>query len=98
MALMGSGLRLLERTRAGVVHVDLKACSEYAPDPAKVAAISCPVLVVAGTRDLLTPVRAGTAVAAMLKGAKVVQLEGSGHAMTAEDPDGVLLALRGFLG
>jgi pimeloyl-ACP methyl ester carboxylesterase len=98
ITLMGSGLRLLERSRDGVVYSDLKACSEYHPAEAMLAAIACPVLVVAGTRDLLTPARAGAAVAALLPGAKVVNLQGSGHAMSSEDPDGVLAALRGFLG
>jgi pimeloyl-ACP methyl ester carboxylesterase len=98
IALMGSGLALLERSRPGVVHSDLRACSEYLPTEAKLAAITCPVLVLAGTRDLLTPARAGAAVAALLPGAKVVTLEGAGHAMASEDPEGVLRALRGFLG
>jgi pimeloyl-ACP methyl ester carboxylesterase len=98
MAMMGGNLRLLERSLPGVVYADLKACSDYRAGEAQLRAIACPVLVVAGSRDLLTPARAGMALAALFTGAKVAQLEGSGHAMMAEDPDGVLAALRGFLG
>jgi pimeloyl-ACP methyl ester carboxylesterase len=98
ISLMGSGLRLLERSRAGVVYADLKACNGYRASEAAIAAIACPVLVVAGTRDLLTPARAAAAFAALIPGARLVTLEGAGHTMMSEDPDGVLAALRGFLG
>jgi pimeloyl-ACP methyl ester carboxylesterase len=56
------------------------------------------VLVVSGTRDLLTPAKAGAALAAVIAESRLVKLEGSGHSLTTEDPDGVLKALRGFLG
>jgi len=98
MAMMGANLRLLERSRPGVLYTDLKACGDYHADEARLRTIACPVLVVAGARDLLTPARSGVALAALLPGARVVRLEAPGHAMMAEDPDGVLKALRGFLG
>jgi pimeloyl-ACP methyl ester carboxylesterase len=98
ITLMGSHLRLLERSHPGGVHADLKACKDYQPDEAMLRAIACPVLVVSGTRDLLTPAKAGAALAAVIAESRLVKLEGSGHSLTTEDPDGVLKALRGFLG
>jgi len=98
MTLMGSYLRLLERSHPGAVHADLKACSGYQPAEAMLRAIACPVLVVSGTRDVLTPAKAGTAFAALIPGARLVKLEGAGHSMSTEDPEGLLKALRGFLG
>jgi pimeloyl-ACP methyl ester carboxylesterase len=98
ITLMGSGLRLLERSHPGAVHADLNACSTYQPGEAKLREITCPVLVVSGTRDVLTPAKAGTAFAALIPGAKFVKLEGSGHSSSTEDPEGLLKALRGFLG
>jgi pimeloyl-ACP methyl ester carboxylesterase len=98
MTLMGSHLRLLERSHPGAVHADLRACSDYQPGEAKLRAIGCPALVITGRRDLLTPAKSGAALAEVIAKARLVKLEGSGHSVTTEDPDGVLIALRGFLG
>lgn len=52
-----------------------------------------PSLVVAGTRDILTPVPAGRALARLLPGCDFVVLRGAGHQLMQERPDelGVLL-------
>ncbi len=58
--------------------------------------VSCPVLVVHGSHDLLSPVqRAG--VLAHATGGTCVVLEGSGHAPHARDPVKVNLLLREFI-
>jgi len=97
MWLMGSAIRLMERTPPGVLHTDLVACNAWTGGLEAAAAVRCPSLVVIGARDIMAPPRAAKALAETLAGARVVTLPDTGHAMMAEQPDAVLDALRGFL-
>jgi len=96
MWMVGSGLRLMERTRPGVLHVDLLACRQYAAGLEAAAAVACPVLVILGARDGMAPVKGAQALLAALRDRRVVTLPQSGHALMAEMPDAVLDALREF--
>lgn len=99
MWMFGINRRLMERQHSGVMYNDLAACHAYAHGAdaaAAVAAGKCPTLIVAGSRDLMTPTRNTKALAQMLPHAKVVTLPGAGHAMMAEQPDALLDALIGF--
>ena len=89
--------RLMERAAPGVLHADLDACNAYGEPLEKLDAVRCPVLLLLGEQDLLTPRRATRAMAERLADARTVVLPGCGHMMTAERPDAVLDALRGFL-
>jgi pimeloyl-ACP methyl ester carboxylesterase len=97
MWMTGSALRLMERTRPGVLHSDLTACQSYGNGLVDAAAVRCPVLAVVGGRDQMTPVKGARALLDTLAGVRVVTLQGAGHAMMAEQPDAVLDALRTFL-
>jgi pimeloyl-ACP methyl ester carboxylesterase len=97
MWLLGSAIRLMERTAPGVLHADLVACSAWTGGLEAAAAVRCPSLVVIGARDLMAPPRAAKGLVEALAGARVVTLPDTGHAMMAEQPDAVLDALRGFL-
>jgi len=97
MWLMGNAIRLMERTPKGVLHTDLVACNEWRGGLEAAAAVRCPSLVVIGARDLMAPPRATKALVEALRGARVVTLPDTGHAMMAEQPDAVLDALRSFL-
>jgi pimeloyl-ACP methyl ester carboxylesterase len=59
------------------------------------AKVSCPVTLVTGDRDQMTPPKATRELARTLK-AKVLSVP-SGHSLMAEAPDAVLQALRGAL-
>ena len=52
------------------------------------------VTLVLGERDLMTPAKAGHALAAALPNARTVVLKGAGHMMMVEQPDQLLAALR----
>ncbi len=94
--MLGTATRVLERAKPGVLHNDLAACANY-DDGAKAAAmVTCPTVLVLGQRDLMTPVKAGKALAAAIAGARLVVLEGAGHMLMAERPEEVLDALRGL--
>lgn len=94
--MLGVGERLLERSAPGVFHADLTACNTFDAKSAG-AMIQCPVLVIAGDDDMMTPARAGLDVAQALPDARVVRLEGCGHAMLNERPNEVLDALIGVV-
>ena len=60
------------------------------------ARVRCPVLVIHGDNDLITPHARGAALAAMT-GGRLVTMEGSGHIPLARDPVKVNLLLREFV-
>ncbi len=97
MWLLGSAIRLMERTAPGVLHADLVACNAWTGGLEAAAAVRCPSLVVIGARDIMAPPRATKGLVEALAGARVVTLPDTGHAMMAEQPDAVLDALRRFL-
>jgi pimeloyl-ACP methyl ester carboxylesterase len=97
MWMMGGALRLMERTRPGVLHRDLLACKGYEDGLRAAALVRCPALAVIGARDLMTPPKGAQALLAALPDGRVVTLRDTGHAMMAEQPDAVLDALRAFL-
>ncbi len=88
--MLGGGMRLMERAGPGVIYNDLSACKEYLEGLEHAASVVCPALLILGERDMLTPVRSAMKVAKALPNAEKVILEGSGHALLAEQPDPVL--------
>ena len=95
--LTGSGMRLLERNRPGVLYTDLAACNAYADGLDAATAVRCPALLILGARDLMAPPKSAQALAAALPDKRVVTLADCGHALMAEQPDAVLEALAAFL-
>jgi pimeloyl-ACP methyl ester carboxylesterase len=95
--MVGNAMRLMERTREGVLAIDLAACNAYANGVAAATAVQCPALVVVGTRDVMAPPRNAQALIAALRDVRVVTLPDAGHSLMTERPDAVLDALREFL-
>ncbi len=90
MWMMGTGMRLLERAGEGVVFNDLSACNRYLAGPENAQQVTCPALLILGSRDSMTPPRGAKAIAQAIPEAQTVVLEGAGHALLAERPDPVL--------
>src|SRR5580700_8926565 len=86
--------RTLEQCRPGVLFNDLSACNAYQNALAAAAKITVPTTFILGERDMMTPVRAGKALAAALPNSRTVVLRGAGHMMMAERPDELLAALQ----
>ena len=97
MWMVGSTLRLFERSRPGVLHADMNACNQYLQGLERAATITCPVLMVLGRGDRLTPVRSTMPLQEALPEPRVVVLEASGHTLMAEAPNALLDALRSAL-
>ncbi len=95
--MLGNAMRLMERTRDGVLATDLEACNRYANGVTAAAAVQCPTLMIVGARDVMAPSRNAKALIAALPDARVVTLPDTGHSLMAERPGEVLDALRMFL-
>jgi pimeloyl-ACP methyl ester carboxylesterase len=101
--LHGMNQRLMERLSAkgepGLFHTDFTACNAYADGLARAAQVRCPVQLIVGRRDAMTPPRATKALAQAFAeaGATVatVMLD-AGHALMTEQPDATLDALFSF--
>jgi pimeloyl-ACP methyl ester carboxylesterase len=95
MWMYGDTLARLARLAPGVLYSDLKACNDYSCD---FAGVRCPVLLVLGKRDVMTPPRAAASLVQKLSNAKTELVELSGHSLMAEAPDATLDALVQFFG
>ena len=103
--LHGVNQRLMERVAARgeprLFHTDFAACNSYTAGLERAAQVRCPVRLVLGTKDMMTPARATRALVDTLKGAgaavDVVTLD-AGHALMSEQPDATLDALYAFAG
>ena len=87
--------RVLEQCRPGVLFADLSACNAYQNALTAAAQIAIPVTLILGERDMMTPAKAGKALAAALPNSRTLVLSGAGHMMMAERPDELLAALQG---
>jgi pimeloyl-ACP methyl ester carboxylesterase len=96
LSLLGASRQLVGRARPGVQHADLSACHAYAPAIEAIRGMNVPTLVIAGRRDVMTPLKAGQALAREIPGARLVVLD-AGHQMLIEAPRDVLNALREHL-
>jgi len=101
MWLHGSNQALMQRVLAGpnatgcavnLFHHDFSVCDRYGNGLVAAAEVACPVTMVLGALDQMTPPRSTRDIAAVLK-ARVVVLP-SGHSLMSEVPDGLLAALR----
>ncbi|SAL75699.1 3-oxoadipate enol-lactonase [Caballeronia arvi] len=101
--LHGVNQRLMERVslrgEALLFHTDFSACNAYADALERAAAVCCPVCVVSGKRDMMTPPRAARPLVDAFRqaGASVQTVElDAGHALMSEQPDATLDALFAF--
>jgi pimeloyl-ACP methyl ester carboxylesterase len=86
--------RTLQKCAPGVLHNDLAACNAYQNALTAAASVKVPATVILGERDMMTPAKAGKALAAALPNARTIVLPGAGHMMMVEQPDQLLAALR----
>jgi pimeloyl-ACP methyl ester carboxylesterase len=87
--------RVLEQCRPGVLFNDLSACNAYQNALAAAAKVTVPTTLILGERDMMTPAKAGKALAAALPNSRTVVLRGAGHMIMVERPDELLAALQG---
>ncbi|HZB90789.1 MAG TPA: alpha/beta hydrolase, partial [Stellaceae bacterium] len=93
----GGALRLLQRADPSSLTADLAACDAYRDAAESAGKIRCPVLLLLGGEDRMTPASRGEAFAGRFAAGRVVVLPGVGHMMMLEDPVATLTALRTVL-
>ncbi|WP_458756921.1 alpha/beta fold hydrolase [Afipia sp. TerB] len=86
--------RVLENNRPGVLFTDLSACNAYQNALSAAAKVSVPTTLILGERDMMTPSKAGKALANAIPNARTIVLPGAGHMMMNERPDELLAALQ----
>ncbi|WP_369719569.1 alpha/beta fold hydrolase [Bradyrhizobium sp. LLZ17] len=90
----GGAQAVLRHCEPGVLFKDLSACNSYANALTAAASVKVPTTLILGERDMMTPAKAGKALAAAILHAKAVVVPGAGHMIMAERPDELLAALR----
>ncbi|WGD53369.1 alpha/beta hydrolase [Bradyrhizobium sp. CB1650] len=90
----GGAQAVLKACEPGVLFRDLSACNSYANALTAAAGVKVPTTLILGERDMMTPAKAGKALAAAIPHAKTVVVPGAGHMIMAERPDELLTALR----
>jgi pimeloyl-ACP methyl ester carboxylesterase len=95
-SLYGASRGLNGRAHDGVLLAALEACRSYNPSMDAIRALKVATLVVAGSRDQMTPLKGGRALAAEIPGATFKTLD-AGHSMMTEAPRALLELLKGFL-
>lgn len=98
MWMIGAGVRLLEKSGPGVLHADLRACNDYRHGLESSAALECPVHVILGRDDRMSPVKAARPFLETLANRHVTVIEDCGHMIMAERPGEVLDLLIAALG
>jgi pimeloyl-ACP methyl ester carboxylesterase len=91
----GGAQRVLKHCAPGVLFTDLNACNSYADALAAATKVAVPTTLILGEKDMMTPAKAGRALAAAIPHARTVVLNGAGHMMMTERPDELLAALTG---
>jgi pimeloyl-ACP methyl ester carboxylesterase len=91
----GGAQAVLKHCEPGVLFKDLSACNAYTNALTAAASVKVPVTLILGERDMMTPAKAGKALAAAMPQAKTVVVPGAGHMIMAERPDELLVALKG---
>ncbi len=91
--------RIALRGEPNLFHTDFTACNDYTDGFERAAQVRCPVQVVSGRHDVMTPPRSSQKLVDAMKHAGVdvdtVMLE-AGHALMSEQPDATLAALFSF--
>ena len=90
-------LRLIEHTPAESLAADLAACDRYQGAVTAAGAVRCPVLLLLGAGDRMTPAKKAEAFAARFAQARSIVLRDCGHMLMVEQPVAVLDSLGTIL-
>lgn len=99
LAMVGGARALVEVSPPGALAVDFAACAAYEGATEAAAAVTCPVQLVVGLGDKMTPARSARALAAHFPDDRRVTIEvpDAGHMLMTEAPAVVRHALRSGL-
>ncbi len=87
------GERVLENAADGVMFADLNACREYQAGLDAAAKVNCPVGVIVGEHDQMTPPKGVKKVLEVFPQAREICIPDCGHMMMSEKPEATHKAL-----
>ena len=79
--------RIMQHARPSVLFTDLNACRSYANGLDAAARIDCPVTLILGKLDRMTPPRAAQGLAKSIANVRTEIIDACGHMMMAEQPE-----------
>jgi len=85
--LIGGSTALIESSPTGALGTDMAACNAYGHAIEAAREVTCPVSIILGREDKMTPVWASVELAEAFGDPHTVILEGVGHMIMAESPD-----------
>ena len=102
---------MMENSADGAIVADLQACNHYCAGESALNGVDCPILWLSGAQDKMAPAQG---LATLLKAsggqrklaaeaerndrAEIILIQNCGHNVMSESPDGVLDALKTFIG
>ena len=95
--MQGSGLALLRAGTPGALGADLAACNAYEGAVAAANLVTCPVLLLLGASDRMTPPHTTQALSEALANVETEILPATGHMIMVERPNETIDAIDGFL-
>lgn len=95
--MQGSGRALLRAGAPGVLSTDLAACDAYEGAVEAAKKITCPVLLLLGAGDRMTPPRTSNALAETLARGETEILPATGHMIMVERPNETIDVIDDFL-
>ena len=84
--MVGGARALVENSAPGALSADFAACMAFDDARGVAARVICPVTVIAGLGDKMTPASAGRRLASSLSNVELVELAATGHMMMFESP------------
>lgn len=93
----GGGQALLAASRPGVLAAGLTACNDYTGGPDAAARLTCPVQILVGAGDRMTPPRSVMPLVENLADVEVEVLPDTGHMIMVERPNETIDLMNEFL-
>lgn len=85
--------KMMAAAGPALLHSDFSACAGYGMTNPELMGITCPVAIICGEEDKLTPMALSEELAASLKGSVLTRLPAVGHMSMLESPRGTAGAL-----
>lgn len=86
-------LRIMERQKPGILFNDLAACNTYTHGFETAKRLNSPITLIAGSQDRMTSINAARKLATQCNAARLVEIPACGHALMAEAPIAVRVAI-----
>ena len=95
---MNYGTQLMAFNQPGTLFADLTACSNYKNGAQAATSLNIPTRAILASRDRMTPLKSGRAMAQAIGDADPAIIKGAGHMLPSEQPFAINKAMRPIFG